>query len=359
MNDSYSAAAQRLMHAEAKVTTSPLLLALGVALSLGGLLTPCARAERSRREPATPGPSTALALRYLGTSVLRPVVTDGKRHAAYLVTERTARVLEEQGRPLRDVELPPEPLTLPRTIEAVGGGYVLVGDAAHGAPRPTLIEIATGKVVDVDARPWWELWDNWQLMGVGRQWLGADGVSSHGGADTFLNWHTGRVATDYRLEPRNTARAVPDLNVVSLWRRMCSPLRRRSSFDPEIGDGRGVWRSYQYRPPFGLTTSRAGRLLLERCGRRGAIVLSRCRRGCGGAQLGAGIVTWSERRRAYLYRARAKCKRSWLIPGPRSHLRALSRTRRRVFVSTIDPASYGKLEPRPVWTIYTAALPSC
>jgi hypothetical protein len=202
------------------------------------------------------------------------------------------------------------------------------------------------------------------LTGAGRHWISGDGATSHGGSATFLNWRTGRVAADVSsiYEPGNTARAVPDLNTADLWRPMCSPLRRRSAYDPKTGnttDGGGVWRRYQYRPPLGLTTSRTGRILLQRCGRQRVATLSRCRKGCGFAQLGGGIVTWWEGHRAYFYRARSRCRRSWDIPAPVSHLAAVAHTSGRVFVSTIDPVSYGRLQPRPFWRVHTAPIPSC
>ena len=205
------------------------------------------------------------------------------------------------------------------------------------------------------------LGDTVYLRGVGRNWLSGGGVSSHGGNDTFLNWHSGRVANDAPscYEPRNTARAAVDLNRAEPWRPLCSPLRRRSAFDPKTGEGDGVWRSYQYRPPFGLTTSVGGRLVLDRCGRRKTTVLSRCRGGCGFAQLGGGVVTWRDRRRAYFYRARTRCRRSWKLPAPASYLAAVAHTSARLFISTIAPQSVGVLEPRPLWKIFSAALPSC
>jgi hypothetical protein len=294
-------------------------------------------------------------LSYVGNSLASPVATDGKRYAAYFVAEGSTRILDQEGRILRDVAIPADPLPFFRTVEAVGGGFVLLGSSVAVIPPPKLVEIATGSVLDVDARPLAIHWDGVSLTGVGRQWIGGDGVTSHGGSDTFLNWHTGRVAGDVPTydEPANSARAAPDLNAAELWRPMCSPLHRRSSH------GRGVWRSFQYQPPLGLTTSRAGRLLLLRCGQRKVTALSRCRKGCGFTQLGGGIVTWREGRNAYFYRARTRCKRRWVIPAPATYLATVAHTSKRVFISTIDPVSYGKLQPRPVWRIYTVATPSC
>jgi hypothetical protein len=320
------------------MTVSRLIVGFGVVLVVGGMLT--ARAEAAESP----------ALSYVGNSIGSAVASDGKRYAAYYVSEGSTRILDEEGRTLRDdVAIPADPWPLFRTVEAVGGGYVLLGSSVAVVPPPKLVEIATGSVLDVDARPWAIRWDNVYLTGVGRHWLGGDGVTSHGGSDTFLNWHTGRVA-----EPGgNSARATPDLNTAELWRPMCSPLHRRSS------RGLGLWRSFQYRPPLGLTTSRAGRLLLLRCGQRKVTTLSRCRKGCGFAQLGGGLVTWREGRRAYFYRAHTRCRRRWVIPAPATYLATVAHTSKRVFISTIDPVSYGKLQPRPVWRIYTAAIPSC
>jgi hypothetical protein len=343
------------------VTAPSLIVGLGAVLVVGSMLASRADGQQSRRSTETSSRASAPGLTYMGNSIGRAVATDGKRYAAYLVADGTARVLDTHGRTFKDFAVPPDPHPRLRTVAAVGGGYIMLGDSVTVVPHPKLVEITTGKVVDVDARPWAIRWDGVSLIGAGRHWISGDAVASHGGVGAFLNWRTGGVAADLPTyyEPRNTARATPDLNRAELWRPMCRPLRRRSSHDPKTGEGSGVWRRYQYRPPLGLTTSPTGRLLLERCGRRKVTTLSRCRKGCGFAQLGAGVVTWQAGRRGHFYRARTRCRRSWKIPAPSSHVAAAAHTSKRVFISTIDPRSYGQLQPRPTWAIYTAALPSC
>jgi hypothetical protein len=137
------------------------------------------------------------------------------------------------------------------------------------------------------------------------------------------------------------ANELPELDSPSLWRRMCAPLTRTRD-----RDGYRRFLPYAYSPPLGLD-HRAfpyRPLRVDRCGRERTLRLSRCRRACVAAHVGAGSVAWRERGRIRLYRGATRRRASWPARefGPQADPFP---TRRHVVVTA------GRYGAYSVWTV--------
>jgi hypothetical protein len=103
---------------------------------------------------------------------------------------------------------------------------------------------------------------------IGSRWLTFQQESSpHGNViqRRYQDWRNGQVRSD------PGGRFVADLDATTLVRPLCRPLMRRfDSWTLAFDD-------YQYERPFGVRKDLRGRLVLDRCGQRRALVLARGR----------------------------------------------------------------------------------
>ena len=101
---------------------------------------------------------------------------------------------------------------------------------------------------------------------------------------------------------------------------------------------------YQYVPPHAVTRTRreTGPLVLERCGSKRRIVLTRCRDQCLSIQLGGGVVTWVQgnpldlRYKLYVYLIRKRQR--YALRLPRAGYVSAAHTQTRAYVSLTPPA---------------------
>jgi hypothetical protein len=294
-----------------------------------------------------------------------PVVSDADRNAAFIDRRGKTRVLDARGRPIHRIPTPSAGRAYNTSLVAMRSGYVLWA-AYHRAPPFTAINevarvwigsVATGAVQMLDTGPWSRLYDDAFPRSIGMQWVEADTNGrlgdSRGAHLTYLNWHTGAVATDTRDQPGNVASVTPDLDRPELWSPLCPPLRRPPDNMAE-NEGLEPFLRYQYAPPFGLPERQTNfSLQLYRCGKTTPRSLSRCRSGCWAAQLGPSAVVWKEGRYARVHRLALACSRRLRLPGNAllgQH--QVAHTRSRVFLSA-------ERERSRLQRIYSARLPAC
>lgn len=294
-----------------------------------------------------------------------PAVSDANLNAAYIDRRGATRVIDAGGRLVRTLPTPRPGPTYFVSVRAIGSGHVL-WDAYHRVPPFTAItevariwigSLATGAVEELDNRPWRSRYDDAFPRAIGAQWIEADTngrlLDGRGAHLTFLNWHTGAVATDTRDQPGNVATVTPDLDLPELWRPLCPPLRRPPDNSAE-NEGYQPFLRYQYAPPFALPERQSiFRLQLHRCGQSKARNLSRCRSNCSSPRLGPNAVVWVEGRYVRVHRPARRCTGRIRLPSPRHlDLTDVVHTRSRVFVSQ------RLVRPRG-WRIHAAPLPAC
>jgi hypothetical protein len=250
--------------------------------------------------------AVALPLRDIGQGT---VWTDGDRYAVFYPHDEANRprmVLDERtGRryPLSAPTVPPASgFTTPVAcrFNGLAAGQVLWA-CDYGDPPFLLTELATGESRAVPG--WAELdsslsqfpfLDNIWVRDMGRRWLLVQGYSWAGlDANRWLDWRTGRLVTD----PAAGARTVFDLDDPRLSVPLCTPLRRR--VEPYEGVGPDSIVPYVYEggwlfEPFSFPQHRP--VVIRRCGRHRRLVLHACRHRCGSATMGAGYVSWFDRK---------------------------------------------------------------
>jgi hypothetical protein len=326
---------------------------------------------------AAPGPASAAwggFHRLVKGKVPEPVLTDGRRWAAYPVTGRRTRVVDDGSGTVYTVDTPSG-----CSLAAVGHGVLMWQCYEPRGAYPVLFDMRDRHLLpvagieamfdDIDRQvregsgpeqpaPPHDIW----LQQVGQHWVGGLLYIDYGyHAETYrafaLNWRTGELRYDRPAK----ARAVPDFESPELGRPMCSPLRRVRDDTVE----QRIFREYAYERPYGVRGGLTS-LLLERCGRP-TRVLARCgfQTGCTDTfQLGAGMVTWATHRRAFLYDLRRGLRLTFSQPGfrergPEDTGNALrpQHTRRTVFVSVPIVGAPGPyIEVR--WRLYSRRIPA-
>lgn len=253
-------------------------------------------------------------------SVTAPV-TDGERYVGLQSPTGTTRVLDTWTGGWREVPTPSGCTSRYGTqgVVAVGGGQLL-WDCGYSAAR--LLDLATGAIHepaglgslgrDASSR---------SFHGVGRSWIAGTESGYHWNSTVLVNWRTGEIRRGVPVSPRRVA----DLDLAQLERRLCRPLRRgRNQYSHEFDLG-PPYADYQYERPSGLTLrgpSGEGPdfvavLILDRCGRKGRRLVSRCPGSCWDPLLSEGILTWAEPRgeRAVVSALRLATggKRRWVV----------------------------------------------
>src|SRR5436309_1184233 len=194
---------------------------------------------------------TALALLAIVCTAIVPMKAEGKPRPhfvgtagpAYTDGSRYAVIRDGTGLRLRDdrqarsfhVERPAE-----CQFADVGAGEVLWAcepKDSYPAPEqyPMVYDIASGVTQraagaeKVTERARASGADSVRFDEVGRHWIfgSIDGYRYY--LPFWLNWRTG----EYREGDQGDAQSLPDLDQPELVRRMCPPLMRRSSYDPE------------------------------------------------------------------------------------------------------------------------------
>jgi hypothetical protein len=244
--------------------------------------------------------SSVAGTNFVGTAIA-PARTDGVRYAAFDLDGDRTRVIDTKTG-LSFTKANP-PTCARRTgfanlgVAALGDGYLLwecYGQYPYGPHLDArIMEIRSHRVVrpaGIDAVNQSGS-EGASLAGIGSRWLKLITSGYHySGAPSFLNWITGEQRYD-----DGTSRQVADLNSADLTVSLCTPLRREPNKgidDPYNAVG-GLYKRYSYEAPFGLRHQLDEPVVLDRCGSNSPVTLTKCRRGCLDAQLGAGIVTWS------------------------------------------------------------------
>jgi hypothetical protein len=331
---------------------------------------------------AAPGPASAARggfHRLVRAKVPEPVLTDGRRWAAYPVPGRRTRVVDDGTGTSYNVDTPPG-----CGLAAVGRGVLMWQCYEPRGAYPVLFDMRDRRLLpvagieamfdDIDRqvregwgpeqpRPPHDIW----LQHVGQHWVGGLLYIDFGyHAETYrafaLNWRTGELRYDRPAK----ARAVPDFESPELGRPLCSPLKR--VLDDTV-DQR-IFREYAYERPYGVLGGLTSTSLrLERCGRPGRVI-ARCgfHAGCAETfQLAARMVTWATLRRAFLYDLRRGHRVAFSQPafrerGPEdlgSSALFPQHTRKTIFVSVPIEGSTpdGKyLQTR--WRIYSRRIPA-
>lgn len=256
------------------------------------------------------------------------LVSDGERFAVAARTDRSLAVFDDEG---------PAPGLAPPACAAPGASARLLslggGKALFACPRKpdgsldvAILDLVTRAVVvpsGLDALDREAEADAFAFA-VGRHWLHVYMETHRGGYTRFLNWRTGAVRQDYVGDARRTV--VPDLDLPTLERRVCSPLRRTiETVDLFFGSGETqAWAPSEYRDRHLLTGSR-----LQRCGSRRARILRRA--DDHSAHLAPGRVTWREGSDLVIEPLRRGAHRTRLaLPAGDG---SVVQTRRRIFFS--------------------------
>jgi hypothetical protein len=284
------------------------------------------------------------------------IQTDGERYA----------VLQEEGlnpRIIDDATGQTYELTPPAggcRVHGVSLGYALwTCNVGFGELAPPLTNIQTGAALPVPGwdtfMRWWRLSNHTDALAglksfptisrFGRHWIETSWACYHcAPAYQYLNWHSGALVAGL---PESRVR-LADLNDRDLEVPLCAPLRRR--VDPEAFASSYVL-PYDYQPPWGLPSidpqDEGSRLVLDRCGRRRPITVSRCPgRRCSSAQLGAGYLTWAEGRNANAFILSSRKRlRLPAVPGAAGGTVSVQHTRRTIYVSG-DGSVYARRSPR-------------
>ena len=214
-------------------------------------------------------PATASARRLNPISlggVTGSVQTDG-RYAVW-VRGAVVRVYDTTTGQKRDFTQSGCPGSFEKVV--IGGGRLMFvcspGDVAE------VVDIATGA-----STPLMHQSDDpvgiFDFEAVGSEWVrGAASGYHYSGVDSFTALPGNTVPATGR--GRDKAGYIADLDELELWRRLCAPLAREPNPDNDGVEVADMFLPFLSRGSYGLTESRKG-LLLERCGSRRRVVLSR------------------------------------------------------------------------------------
>jgi hypothetical protein len=258
---------------------------------------------------ASPAPATAARggfKRLVRTRTSDPVLTDGRRWAAYAAPGHVTHVLDDRG-PAYEVKTPAG-----CGLAGVGHGILMWQCREARGHYPVLFDLVhrrrlpaagiDGLFADFDARTFngphqtpsrYDI----DFVNVGREWVGGPYAieTSHGTFGVFaLNWRTG----ERRYDRPRSASVWPNFDSPGFGQPLCSSLSRVI----DQGYDQRIFLDFGYEGGYGVTINGSlSKLLLERCGRQ-PMVLDRCpHQDCDFWQLGAGIVTWQRGRWAFLY----------------------------------------------------------
>jgi len=326
-----------------------------------------------------PGPASAASPRFkaLGPitspASVQPVVTDGGRFAALQPNGGISRIVDTQRGRSYDVPTPGEGCS----VTAAGAGQIVWSCPEARGAIPILLDARTRRLrrlpgveaflTEVEALR--SRYDgdpaSVRFAAVGRRWIEGRVEFTYQGSKTFSFYrtvHLDRLTGERRSDAPGSARSFPDLDRPGLTRRLCRPLSRTPGDNPS--GNAPAFEPFTFESGVALDVDPSEpRLLLKRCGRR-PLVLSRCRRssGCYSEQLGAGVLTWAERRTAHAYGISSGHRRT-LAPaaarrgGPTTGCGplAVAHTRTRVFVSVASGPP--DTEARCGWRVYASRMP--
>lgn len=232
-----------------------------------------------------------------------PVVSDGKRWAAWPTQAGRVTVYDDRDQRRRDLRVPECPLT------AVGAGMVVVACPSTNTafPDAVLVDIRTGAVTNAgNPGTFGGVMEYGRYTAVGTHGLRVDVEGYHYRAVYGFNWRTG---ARYRLEDR---RHILDLDVPKLSRPLCAPLSRTPT--PEFEwDMAGPYLPMLYERPWAVEDvarpDSTTLVRLWRCGSRSPRILARC--SCSDVSLGRGLVTWQDGFRVRAYEPATGRRRSW------------------------------------------------
>jgi hypothetical protein len=233
--------------------------------------------------------------------------TDGERYAVMSRDAIPRRAFDDRT----GTSYPIAPPADECTIMGIAAGTVL-WSCRDGDPMLMALDSGTSRPV-----PGWDaVIDSYDppplvnagplISGFGAHWIQ---VEIHGWsallASRWIDWHDGRIVSD----ALGATTSVIDLDSTELTRPLCAPLRRRVERDGgvELPVPHVYERPWLFVPwPF-FSTKRV--VTVRRCGRRGRVVLARCRPRCRNLTMGAGWVTWARGDWAYAYDLRRERRR--------------------------------------------------
>jgi len=230
-----------------------------------------------------------------------PVVSDGKRWAAWKPSPDRAVVYDDRTRTRRRVSVPDCPLA-----GVTAGTLLLRCPEMQNPPEPLLVDVATGTVTNVGGPDLVsDALGGLTFSGVGSRGLLVDNQGYHYRQVYAFDWRTRR-----RQDLDDPSRVV-DLNRPELTRPLCDGLERTA--DPGADD------PYENGPPYLPMIYRGrraleyvrGRIRLWRCGVRRPRVITTC--ACHDFELARGLVTWADTRARALDLASGK-RRAWKLP---------------------------------------------
>lgn len=276
---------------------------------------------------ATVPPSEAPAAVVLRGTQAPSVQSDGLRYVAYSPRADVIRVRDTRLRKAFDV------VARGCFPSAVRFNLVLVSCIRDGARRPYLLSVRTRRLTQVKGAL-----DGAIYEFLGRYWLGGYYCDGRACGGAYLNRRTGEHRGSGAQGPRRDP-DTPDLRPI----------------DPEVEDTVTFQRA---RSLVLFQREVDSALELRRLDRDGAVqgrrVLSRCAKACSWPQLGGGLVTWTEGRRAYVFDIRRVRRSSWRFPrldGAGGLALKARHTRQALFVEVYEGGKPAK------WALHSIRLP--
>jgi hypothetical protein len=246
-----------------------------------------------------------------------PAMTDGTRFVVVPAPGATVVVYDSRTA-MRRTE--PDPVTRaadgqdhPCPPQDVGGETLLWSCGQ-------IEDLLTGRYQDASAIEYPAAYSDALLLHVGRYWVerfATDYTAVHSQPfPVFINWHTAQVRFSAFMNHYGDHH-VEDLDWPTLMRPLCRPLQRpRYGTEDGYGGVTSAYAEFTYEPPFALTQSSRGEPLVGRCGQDGLSRVAHCfaeRVQCLYAQLGGGIVTWSDAIGVYAYRGASRRRLAWNV----------------------------------------------
>lgn len=306
------------------------LLAMSVLLALGGAGgASAAKLPRAR----------------VGTTDFISVFSDGTRFAAW-TDGGTVTVVDDELGHTRTLSAPAcdDPATRSE-LQAVGDGQLLWECAPRTASAyPVLQDAVSG----AESRPAFDPHGSpfepssvqaLTFTAIGARWIAGQQAGYHYHSGFYVDRRTGAIRED--VTPRR--RRALDLDRRSLTQPLCSPLRRSGPRTAALRPG-----GFLYASPFGIDRRSVDALVLQRCGHRRSVTVSRCRTPCLSVQLTSDVLSWYRGvwERAYLPRQKVRFR----VRAGHEVLGLVVHTRAALYFVGSDPAFLHH-------TVWRAALP--
>lgn len=328
-------------------------------VSLMGVAALCALAGAvalgtSPASEAAPSASGVGALRLISSAARSPALTDGRRWAAFDQTVFASRVIDDQAHSQRTRSWPSD---CEGVLAGVGGGSLLRNCGSMPLDARTL-SLASGNTytpLGLAAAP---RFNRNEVDGIGAAWIRYTSAQFRGESLMYINRRTGQTRT-----ANIQAEQAPDLELPSLMRRLCSPLKRQEASEAvQMGSGQYLF-PFGYDSRYGVTVSNPNGvtpLLLEHCGGSAKTISVATGVVPVDFQIRGGIVTWTEFQQfnprvgdiaVYVYMISAR--RRFRVTAPGNGTVRVSHTRAALYVSVTAPP---RDNSPTTWRIYRAVL---